>query len=78
VELQDPAPILIFEYPENARVYLDNVFLPSPKSPVPVEPGLHEVRFEVSDYTIIRPVAVQKGKTYRIALSVDLHITETE
>jgi hypothetical protein len=78
IELQDPTPILIFEYPENARVFLDNVFLPNPGSPTPVEPGLHEVRFEVSDYTILRPVTVQKGKTYRIALSVDVNITETE
>jgi len=78
VELQDTTPLLIFEYPENARVYLDNVFLPNPKIPHPVEPGVHEVRFEVSDYTIIRPVTVQKGKTYRVALSVDVNISESE
>ena len=78
VELQDPTPLLIFEYPERTRVYLDKVFLPNPKSPWPVEPGPHEVRFEVGDYTIIRPLIVQKGKTYRIALSVDLNVSESE
>jgi hypothetical protein len=78
VELQDPTPLLVFEYPENARVYLNNVLLPNPRSPWPVEPGLHELRFQVSDYTIIRPLVVQKGKTYKVALSVDINITENE
>ena len=78
VELQDPTPLLIFEYPENARVYLNNELLPDPRTPWPVEPGLHELRYQVSDYTIIRPLVVQRGKTYKIALSVDLNITESE
>lgn len=78
VELQDPTPLLVFEYPENARVYVDGAFIPNPGLPTPVEPGLHEVRFQVSDYTVIRPIAVQKGKTYRVALSVDVNITESE
>ena len=78
VELQDPAPLLIFEYPENANVYLDDVFLPNPISPLPVEPGSHEVRFQVGDYTIIRSLTVQKGKTYRLALSVDVNISESD
>jgi len=78
VELLDPAPLLIFEYPERTRVYLNNVFIPNPQIPQAVEPGAHEVRFQVSDYTIIRPIIVQKGKTYRIALSVDVNISESD
>jgi len=78
VELQDPTPLIIFEYPENARVFLNNTLIPNPRNPRPVEPGLHEVRFEVSDYTIIRPITVQRGKTYRVSLSVDVNISETE
>jgi hypothetical protein len=78
VVLQDPTPLLVFEHPENARVYLNNVFVPNPHIPQPVEPGLHEVRFRVSDYTITRPVLVQRGRTYRVALSVDVNITESE
>jgi len=78
VELLDPTPLLIFEYPENAKVYVDNEAIPNPKSPYPVEPGLHEIRFQVSDYTITRPITVQKGKTYRIALAVDVNISESE
>ena len=78
VELQDPTPILIFEYPEDTKVYLDNVFLANLRTPRPVEPGLHEIRFQVGDYTITRPLLVQKGKTYRVALSVDMSVAESE
>jgi hypothetical protein len=76
IELQDPRPRIIFEYPENARVYLDNTLLPNPRNPIPVEPGLHEIRIQISDYTIIRTLTVQRGKTYRIALSFSVEITE--
>jgi hypothetical protein len=78
VELQDTTPLIYFEYPENARIFLDNVPVSDPATPRPVEPGLHEVCFQVSDYSVIRPVTVQKGKTYCIALSVDVTITEND
>jgi hypothetical protein len=78
VELQDTTPLIYFEYPENARIFLDNVPVANPGTPQPVEPGLHEVRFQVSDYSVIRPVTVEKGKTYCVALSVDVNITENE
>jgi len=76
IELQDPRPRIIFEYPENARVYLDNTLLVNPRNPLPVEPGLHEIRIQISDYSIIRTLTVQRGKTYRIALSLGVEITE--
>ncbi|MDR1801980.1 MAG: hypothetical protein LBQ94_00100 [Treponema sp.] len=76
IELQDPRPRIIFEFPENARVYLDNTLLVNPRNPIPVEPGVHEVRFQISDYTIIRTLTVQRGRTYTIALSLGVEITE--
>ena len=76
IELQDPRPRIIFEFPENARVYLDNTLLSNPRNPIPVEPGVHEVRFQISDYTIIRTLTVQRGRTYTIALSLGVEITE--
>ena len=76
IELQDPRPRIIFEYPENARVFIDNVLLNNPRAPVPVEPGVREIRFQISDYTIIRNITVQRGRTYRVALSVSVEITE--
>jgi hypothetical protein len=78
IELQDPTPLIIFEAPEDARVFLDNAPVASNLSPVPVEPGPHEIRFQVSDYAIVRQIRVQRGKTYRVALAVDVNISESE
>jgi len=78
VELQDPAPMLIFEAPQNAQIFLDNAPLTRSREPVKVEPGQHEVRFQIGDYTVIRTLNVQRGKTYRVALEVDLTIDELE
>lgn len=78
VELQDTTPLLVFEHPEDARVYLNNVFLSNSRYPRPVDPGVHEVRFQMSDYTITRQVTVHRGRTYRVSLSVDINISESE
>ncbi|GHV38768.1 hypothetical protein AGMMS49546_09710 [Spirochaetia bacterium] len=78
IALQDPTPLIIFEAPENARIFLDNVPIPVSLGSVPVEPGSHEVRFQVSDYAIIKTLVVQRGKTYRVALTVDVNIAESD
>jgi hypothetical protein len=78
IELQDPTPLVIFEAPEDARIFLDNEPVALGLTPVPVEPGPHEVRFQVSDYAIVRQITVQRGKTYRVALAVDVNISESE
>jgi hypothetical protein len=86
IDLQDPAPLIIFEGPQNARIYLNNVLIqqdnePSHElidKPITVEPGQHEVKFQIGDYTIMRSLNVQRGKTYRISLAVDLSIHEYE
>ena len=78
VELLDTTPLLVFESPEGAKIYVDNRQVMDINSPFPVEPGSREVRFQMNNYSIIRPVIVQKGKTYKIALSVDVNITEND
>jgi hypothetical protein len=78
IGLQDPTPLVIFEAPENALIFFDGKLIPPNSGPIPVEPGNHEVQFRVSDYSIIRSLTVQKGKTYRAALAVDVTISETE
>ena len=77
VELQDPTPVLIFEGPQNAQIFLNNSRI-SRDQIIKVEPGVHEVRFQVGDYTLIQTVNVSKGKTYRIALAVDLTVKEED
>jgi len=78
IELHDPSPILMFEAPQNANVFLDNVPVTMSREPIRTEPGQHEVRFEIGDYTVIRTLNIQRGKTYRVALEVDLTVNEIE
>jgi hypothetical protein len=78
ITLQDLTPLLIFEAPDNARIFLDNVRLTQTSVPKAVEPGHHEVKVQVSDYTIIKSVYVQRGGTYRISFTVDLVVQEED
>jgi hypothetical protein len=78
IELQDPTPLIILEKPENARVFLDNRAIHNDSEAIPVEPGIHEIKFQVSDYTIIKSLTVQRGKTYRVALTVDVTVSESD
>ncbi|MDR0877548.1 MAG: hypothetical protein LBN21_05805 [Treponema sp.] len=78
IELQDPTPLIIMESPENARIFLDNRPVSGGSEPIPVEPGVHEVKFQVSDYTITKSLTVQRGKTYRVALTVDVTVSESD
>jgi hypothetical protein len=78
ITLQDPTPLVIFEAPENAVIYFDNQPLGSITGPMPVEPGIHEVKFQLSDYAIVKSLVVQKGKTYRVSMSVDVQVSESD
>jgi len=78
IELQDPTPLIIFEGPQNARIFLDNVPVPRQREPIAVEPGQHEAKFQVGDYTIIKTLNIQRGKTYRVAMEVDLTVHEED
>jgi hypothetical protein len=78
IQLQDPSPLMIFEGPENARIFLNERLIPNTLEPVMVEPGIHEVKFQVGDYTITRSVTVLRGKTYRMALAVDINVSESD
>jgi hypothetical protein len=78
IDLQDPTPLLIFEAPENARIFLNNNPISRETGPIPVEAGVHEAKFQVGDYTLIKTISVQRGKTYRVALAVDINIEENE
>jgi hypothetical protein len=78
IELQDPTPLVIFEVPENTRVYFNSQEVTDIKTPYPTVPGEHQVRFQVGDYSIIKPLLVQKGKTYRVDLTIDVNVSESE
>jgi hypothetical protein len=78
IELQDPTPLIIFESPENARIFLNNNPVSRDSGPIPVEPGVHEARFHIGDYTLTKTINVQRGKTYKIAVSVGIDIDEND
>jgi hypothetical protein len=78
IDLQDPTPLIIFEAPGNALIFLNNSPVSRDSGPIPVDAGTHEARFQVGDYTLTRIITVERGKTYRIALSVGIEIEESE
>ena len=78
VELKDPTPLIIFEGPQNARIFLNNTPVQRRGEPIPIEPGQHEAKFQIGDYTITKALNIQRGKTYRIALDIDLKIREED
>jgi hypothetical protein len=78
IELQDPTPLIVFESPENARIFLNNNPVSRDSGPIPVEPGTHEARFQIGDYTITKTINVQRGKTYKVAVSVGIDIDESD
>jgi len=77
IELKDPTPIIIFEGPQNTLVFLNNTQIDVFR-PITIEPGTHEVKYQIGNYTIIKSITIQRGKTYRIALEVDLNISEED
>ena len=78
IDLQDPTPLIFFEAPRNTQIFLNNSPIFRGSAPIPVEPGVHEARFQFGDYTITRIITVQRGRTYRIALTVGIDIEESD
>jgi len=78
IELADTTPIIMFEGPQNAVIYLNNSRIPQNRAPITVEPGAHEIKFQIGDYTVIQTINVLKGKTYRVSLTVDLNVQEED
>jgi len=78
LDLQDPTPVIVFEGPHNTQVFLDNAQIFNFHEPIHIEPGIHEVRYQIGDYTIIRTLNILRGKTYRISLTIDLTINEED
>jgi hypothetical protein len=78
ITLKDTMPLIFFEAPENARIFFDDEPVDNSLQPITADPGLHKVRFQMSDYSIVRPLPIQRGKTYRVTLAVDVFISESD
>jgi hypothetical protein len=78
ITLKDTMPLLLFEAPDRALIFINNKRVITTSAPYPIVPGTYDIKIQVSDYTIIKTVQVQKGKTYRIAFTMDLSVSETD
>ncbi|MDR2842891.1 MAG: hypothetical protein LBV52_06790 [Spirochaetaceae bacterium] len=76
ITLHDLTPLIVFEAPSKALIYIDKILLSSTGNPVAVIPGTHEIKIQLSDYTIVKTLIIQKGKTYRVVFAIDLEVTE--
>ncbi|GMO32561.1 MAG: hypothetical protein Ta2F_08470 [Termitinemataceae bacterium] len=76
ISLHDLTPVMFFEAPTRALIFIDGNLVHNVTAPINVYPGLHEIKIQVSDYAIVRTINVQKGKTYRVAFTVDLDVLE--
>ncbi|MDR1446963.1 MAG: hypothetical protein LBI90_08725 [Treponema sp.] len=76
IELKDPTPVIYFEAPENARIFLNNEAVLNKTAPRLLEPGTHEVQFRIGDYGIFKTLQVEKGKIYKVSMEVDVSVSE--
>ena len=76
IALKYLVPQLIFEAPEGAAIFVNNVAVQNISAPLTVEPGNCEVRIDVGDYSLIRQLQIEKGKNYRISFSAELKVEE--
>ncbi|MDR1251877.1 MAG: hypothetical protein LBK62_06890 [Treponema sp.] len=77
IDLKDSMPLVTFEGPINAAIFLDNTPVIQENGAISVEPGVHEAKFQVGDYTVIKTLTFERGKTYRVALAVDINVLES-
>jgi hypothetical protein len=77
ISLSDTTPVIYIEAPETTQVWIDGEKVEAKgRISVPTVPGDHVVTFKVGDYTLTRKITVQKGRTYRVILSVDITVQE--
>ncbi len=77
LSLVRPVPKLIFEVPDIASVYLDGKLLaPPPRTPMVVKEGTHVIQFKIGDYSLTKTITVEKGRTYKISLFLDISVEE--
>ncbi|MDR2795236.1 MAG: hypothetical protein LBB47_00820 [Spirochaetaceae bacterium] len=76
ITLHDLTPLVIFEAPALARIFIDNTQVMRTNAPLAIEPGIHDIRIQLSDYTIIKTAVIEKGKVYRVAFIVDMQVSE--
>ncbi len=78
IVLKSIEPTVLITAPEGATVYLDDEKFEDLGKEVEISEGDHKIRCGIGDYEIVRSISVIKGRSYKVNLTVDLQISETE
>ena len=78
IVLKSIEPTVLITAPEGATVYLDDEKFEDLGKEVEISEGDHKIRCGIGDYEIVRSISVTKGRSYKVNLTVDLQISETE
>lgn len=76
IQMKSVDPTLILTAPDGTEVYLDEEVFTKLGEEVLISEGDHKIRLILGDYEVTKKVFIQKGRTYKINLSVDLQINE--
>lgn len=74
--LKSLTPTLKLTAPDNSQIFLDGQEIENLNEEMNITEGEHSIRCLVGGYEIIRTITVKKGKSYKVNLVIDLHITE--
>ncbi len=78
IALKSIEPTVIITAPEGSQVYLDDEKFENTGKEYTLSEGDHKIRCVIGDYEIVRTLEVTKGRTYKVNLTVDLQISETD
>lgn len=78
VTFRDIKPIIRLAAPENTRIFFDETEYKAPVEPFHTTQGDHTVRFIIGDYEIVRSVTASNGRSYNIAINLEVQVNEVE
>lgn len=77
LSLKPLVPTILFEAPDNAQIFLDGQKLKGvPRKPIPVTEGQHTVIIREGDYSLTKKFTVERGRSYKISLFLDIVVQE--
>ena len=75
---RDIKPVIRLAAPEKTKIVFDETEYTAPVDPFTTTQGDHTVKFLIGDYEIVRTITVSDGRSYNIAVNIDVLINEVE
>lgn len=75
---RDIKPVIRLAAPEKTKIVFDETEYTAPVDPFTTTQGDHTVKFIIGDYEIVRTITVSDGRSYNIAVNIDVLINEVE